>query len=112
MKKNTTKCFVTVNLEKQGNNDGTIPILLQTKKAISTNRDGLVVGTVVTCNTDNGYKTATSCKEGYIMDNEIYLNLSSLTSAAYNRKIYTNPLSLWCTEEGKSIREYAKELLQ
>ena len=112
MKEEKRKRLTTVSLEKQNNHSEITEALLSVKERMSTNRDGLLIGTTIMCKTDDGLKKATSCKGGYIMGDKVFSNLSDLTTEAYSRLVYTNPLSLWCTEDGKTLRKHIKEVIE
>jgi len=107
------KYATTVDLEK-GDPDETndmVPLILQTKTSITTNRDGITVGTNIYCDVGGNLNTAMVCKNGYIMNGIEYLNLTDLTNAIFERKVYTNPLRLWYMDNNKTIQEHLQDIL-
>ena len=108
------KYAITVDLEK-GEPDETnelIPVLFKVKSSISTNRDGITVGTNIYCDADGVLNTATVCKNGYVLNGIEYLNLTDLTNSIFGRKVHTNPLKLWYMDNNRTIQEHLQDVLR
>ena len=100
--KNHPKSITTVDIVKS--NDGNtetelMSMLLSTKMLISTNRDGITVGTNIYCDINGRSYSATVCKNGYVLNGIEYLNLTDMTNALFDRKVHTNHLTIWYMDD-------------
>ena len=99
---------MSISISKDNGNKINIEPVLEIKRRLAVNRDGLSVGSTISATYANLNYTATVLKLGYGYNGKLFYSLSELSTYLFKNEV--DPMDIW-KYEGKPLRQYVMELL-